>query len=132
MNAPNTNPWVVQTPKQGAQVPVGSYFADYKGVEDKVIKDAAGVEAVKWLWTWAVTKGSEAGKVATALTDRSITTTALPGQLIAGLLGRQLVAGEDVKAALDACIGKSYLVTVQPGPKGGKPGVRMVGVPPQM
>lgn len=132
MNTPNNDPWVVQTPKQTAQVPIGTYFADYKGVEDKTIKDSAGVESIKWLWTWEVKTGPEAGKLATALTDRNITPTALPGRLIAGLLGRSLVAGENVKKALDACIGKSYLVSVQPGPKGGKPGVQLVSPPPQM
>lgn len=29
-----TNPWIVQAPKQNAQMPVGSYYAEFCGVED--------------------------------------------------------------------------------------------------
>jgi hypothetical protein len=46
------------------------------------------------------------------------------------LLGRALVEGENVKAAVDGCVGKTYLINIQPGPQGGKPAVRSVGKPP--
>ena len=125
---PPASPWVVQVPKQTAQVPVGRYFADFQGVNEIKLQDGSQ----KWRWEWAVTTGPEAGKVASALTDQSISPTTLPGVLISGLIGRAIVAGENVKAALDACKGKPYLVSVQPGPKGGKPCVRMASKPPQM
>ena len=116
------DPWIVQAPKQTEQVPVGSYVSTFKGVTEIKLQDGSQ----KWRWAWTVSKGTEAGKVASSLTDRTISPTSLPGILIAGLLGRQLKPGENVKAAIDACIGKSYMIGVQPGPKGGKPCVRMV------
>ncbi len=62
--------------------------------------------------------------------DRTINPNTLAGTLIAGLLGKAVVIGDDVKAEIDACVGKTYLASVQPGPKGGKPGVRSCGKPP--
>jgi hypothetical protein len=122
--------WIVQAPKQAGdwQVAVGFHLGIFKGVEEYKMQDGS----VKWRFAWEVQKGQEQGKLATALTDRKISPTTLPGALITGLLGRPLVAGEDVKAAVDACVNKAYLVNVQPGPKGGKPGVRSVGQPPPM
>jgi hypothetical protein len=122
------NLWVVQEPKQIEQVPVGSYTADYQGVEEVTLKEGGK----RWRWSWKIKTGPLAGKLATALTDQSISPTKLAGVLIAGLLGRALQSGESVKAAIDACIGKTYLVSVQPGPKGGKPCVRMVAQLPPM
>lgn len=122
------NPWVVQTPKQVAQVPVGFYTASFKEVEEVKLQDGS----LKWRFTWEVKGGAEAGKQATALTDRNINANTLPGVLISGLLGRAIIPGENVQASVDACKGKTYLVSVQPGPKGGKPCGRTVGQPPAM
>lgn len=122
------NPWVVQAPKQAAQVPVGFYTALFKGVEEVKLQTGE----TKWRFAWEVKGGAEAGKQATAFTDQSISPSTLPGRLISGLLGRPLQPGENVKASVDACLGKTYLVNVQPGPKGGKPGVKIVGQPPAM
>ena len=47
-------------------------------------------------------------------------------------MGRDLVLNENVKTAIDACIGKTYMVNVAAGPQGGKPCVRTVDKPPQM
>lgn len=124
----NVNPWVVQQPKQTAQVPVGFYTGAFRGVEEVKLQDGSA----KWRWSWEVGSGPEKGKLATALTDRSISPAALPGVLIAGLLGRTIQPGEDGKASVDGCKGKTYLVSVQAGPKGGKPCVRTVGTPPAM
>jgi hypothetical protein len=123
------DPWVVQPPKQTAQVPVGAYTAEFVGLEDFALPTSG---EVKWKWRWLVKAGPEQGKEATALTDRVIRPTTLPGELISGLLGRPLVNGENIKAAVDACKGKHYMVVVRPGPKQGKPGVRVVSKPPQM
>jgi hypothetical protein len=123
---PTLDPWVVQQPKQIGQVPTGNYVGTFKGVTEVKLQDGS----VKWRWAWTVKSGPEAGKEASALTDRGISPTALPGVLIAGLLGRQLMPGEHVKSAIDACAGKDFIVGVQPGPKGGKPCVRMVMVQP--
>jgi len=46
-----------------------------------------------------------------------------------------LVLGEDAVAMwsyLQKVVGKRYLVTVQPGPKGGKPSVQGVTLPPEI
>jgi hypothetical protein len=121
--------WVVQAPAAKAEpVPVGFYLSTFKGVEDFKMQDGA----LKWRFVWEITKGEHVGKLATALTDRKLSLTALPGVLIAGLLGRTLATGENVKAAVEGCVGKVYMVGVQPGPKNGKPGVRSVGPPPAM
>jgi hypothetical protein len=124
----NVNPWIVQPPKKSAFVSIGSYSAKFEGVEEYKLQDGSD----KWKWTWRVVSGEHKGKEASALTDRTIRSASLPGHLISGLLGRQLEAGEDVKQAIDACVGKVYMVSVQPGPKGGKPAVRMVATMPSM
>jgi hypothetical protein len=125
----NADPWIVQQPKAPFQpLPVGFYISTFKGVEEAKLQQGEA----KWRWTWEVQSGEHKGKIASALTDRSISPTALPGVLISGLLGRPLIAGESVKDAIDSCKGKSYMVSIQAGPKGGKPQVRAVSQPPQM
>ena len=119
------NPWIVREKPSAAPVPPGAYMATFKGVEDYTLP-----EGTRWRWAWRVSTGAEAGKTASALTNMDIHAASQAGILIAGLLGRAFVAGEDVKAAIDACVGKTYTVTVQGGPKGGKPQVRSAFVPP--
>jgi hypothetical protein len=121
------NPWVVQAPKQTDPVPVGFYTGPFKGIEDAEVNSEA-----RWRFVWDVATGPHAGKKATALCDKVISKNTLPGRLIAGMLGRDLIDGENVEEAVNACKGQTYLVSVQPGPKGGKPGVKSVGKPPQM
>lgn len=128
MNEPEkVDPWVVQAPKQIAQVANGFHLATFKGVET-IKLPTTGEE--RWRWTWEVQKGEEKGKIASSLTDCAINHNTLPGKLIAGLLGRPILPGENVQASVDACKGKVFLVVVQEGPKGGKPGVKSVGEPP--
>ncbi len=124
----NTNPWVVQAPKQTAQVPVGFYTAAFKGVEDYTLQSGE----TKWRFAWEVESGPHKGESASALTNPAINKNTLGGRLISGLLGKDIVVGENVKEAVDACRGKPYLVSVQPGPQGGKPGVQSCGQPPAM
>lgn len=120
--------WVVQEAKAAAPVPVGMYAAKFAGVADHTLADGS----VRWRWAWSITHGPLTGQTASALTDRGINPNTLAGVLIAGLLGRPLAVGEHVKQSLDQCVGKPYVISVQPGPKGGKPGVRSVGAPPEM
>jgi hypothetical protein len=122
------NPWVVQAPKQTEQVPDGAYVGPFKGVEEVNLPDGS----FKWRFPWEVQTGAHKGKIASALTDRSINPNTLPGRLISGLLGRAIVAGENVKDAVNACVGKTFMVVVQPGPKGGKSGVKSVSQPPAL
>jgi hypothetical protein len=121
------DPWVVQEKKEFTPVPDGNYMTQFRGVDVVQVDGKA-----KWRWTWEVQGGALVGKQATALTDQNINPATLPGRLIAGLLGRPLKAGEHVKSLVDACVGKSYMVGVQPGPQGGKSGVRSCGQPPAM
>jgi hypothetical protein len=124
----NLNPWVVQAPKQFAAVPNGAYKVFFKGVEDYTLQSGE----IKWRFAWEVKTGPHAGETASALCDRSINLNVLPGRLISGLLGRAIVVGEDVKEAIESCKDKTYLVMVQGGPKGGKPGVQSVSNLPEM
>lgn len=125
----NPNPWVVQQSKQAVEAaPVGFHLAEFIGVADVTMKDGA----VKWRFAWKVKAGEHAGKEASALCDRNLSPTTLPGVLIAGLLGGPVKPGDNVEAAVKGCIGQTYMVAVQPGPRGGKPGVRTVGPVPAM
>jgi hypothetical protein len=121
------NPWVVQAPKQSEPVPTGFYTGPFQGIEDAEVN-----AETKWRFVWEVATGDHKGKKATALCDRAINKNTLPGRLISGLLGRDLVVGENIQAAIGGCVGQTYLVSVQAGPKGGKPGVKSVGLPPKM
>jgi hypothetical protein len=106
----------------------GAYLAEFVSVtpfsNDK-IQD-------RWRWVWRVTTGSQSGRDATALTDQKLTPQTHSGRLVSGMAGRSLVAGEDVSALLDSFKGKRFMVTVQAGPKGGKPSVQTVFFPPEM
>ena len=127
------NPWEVQEKPQTQPVPPAIYYADFAGVADKVVKDfKTGQDVTRWLWRWKIKTGPEAGKDATALTEQTIHPASQAGVLIAGLMGRELKPGENVKEAIDACVGRPYMANVAPGPKGGKPAVRSVSKPPQM
>jgi hypothetical protein len=122
-----TDPWVVRDKPQAVPVPVGMYLVEFAGFEDKTLPDGP-----RWRWAWKVKAGDHAGQYATALTGCDIHPASAAGVLIAGLLGRPIRPGENVKAAVEGCVGKTYMVSVQPGPKGGKPAVRSVGTPPPM
>lgn len=120
----NNNPFIVQS---GNVLDVGNHIAEYCGLVDQDLNGE-----MKWKWTWKIKAGKFAGKEATALTSRGIIPSSHPGQLVKGLLRRDIVPGEDVEAALKACVGKTYLIGYKPGPKGGKPAVREVGPVPEM
>jgi hypothetical protein len=124
----NANPWTVREAGK-AGVPVGMYLARFVGVEP--ITNAKW-EGERWRWTWEVTAGPHAGCKADALTQLDISPATQAGRIVAGLLGRAIIPGEDVQAAINGCSGRPYMVSVENGPKGGKPGVRTVAFPPAM
>ena len=128
MSNNSSNPWVVKEPNKSG-VPVGNYLARFVGVSDFSHQK---IDGPRWRWEWEVTSGPNAGSKADALTPPTISPLALTGKLVAGLLGRAVAPGEDVQTAIQGCVGKSYMVTVSPGDKGGKPMVRFVGQPPAM
>ena len=123
------DPWVVQSAKQHEPLPVGMYMGIFQGVETVTLK---GTGETRWRWTWCVSAGALKGKVATALTDQTINPNTLAGRLTEGLLGRPIVVGDHVKTLVDACVTKVYMLSIQTGPQGGKPGVRAVSQPPAM
>jgi hypothetical protein len=129
--------WVVQAPKpKYEELPVGMYASEFAKVEEVVMDTKfitkAGDDGKRWRWSWCVATGQHTGKCASALTDKNLNPNSQAGRLIRGLLGRDLQVGENVKASIDACVGKRYLVQVAPGLRGGKPAVRSVNVPPEM
>lgn len=112
----NPSPWIVQA--SGADpVPVGSYLAVFRSADDFSNPEKGVLD--KWKWTWEIQKGAHAGKTPTALTDKRLTVGTHAGRLIGGMAGRPLQPGEDVESLVKSFIGKMYLVSVQPGPKGG-------------
>jgi hypothetical protein len=123
--APANDPWAYVQPKpKYVPIPVGQYNADFKGVEDAAVPAGEGDDGKRWRFRWTVATGQYAGKEAGAMTGRSTLATRHSGRLIEGLVGRPLAAGDNVKALVDAAIGKRFMVSVQAGSKGGKPSVQ--------
>ena len=88
----------------------------------------------KLKWEWEVVSGPQKGRIATALTDANLTPQTHAGRLIAGLVGRPLIPGEDVGTLwgeVQKAVGRKWAVTVASGPKGGKPSVQQVSQPPE-
>jgi len=108
-------------------MPPGVYLAIFEGCEPYTLE---GVP--KWRWKFKVSTGAHAGSYPNCLTDQAIKATNHAGRIVAGLLEKALVEGENLQAGITACTGKIYLVSVQAGPKGGKPSVQSVGPPPPM
>jgi hypothetical protein len=133
----HSSDWVVQAPKpKYEELPVGIYSADFMKVEE-VVMDTKYIsrpddDGKRWRWSWRVATGDHRGKFASALTGKKLDPNSEAGGLIRGLLGRDLQVGENVKASIDACVDKRYLVRVAPGSRGGKPAVRSVDLPPEM
>lgn len=121
------NPWVVEAPKAYEAIPNGAYMVEFKGVEFLELNGDPKVRL-----SWEVKSGPQAGKAATALADKSINKNKESGRLLSGLLGRDIVIGENVMEALDACVGKTYMIVFGPGQKGGKPAVRSCSNIPAM
>jgi hypothetical protein len=63
-----------------------------------------------------IIEGSCAGMIATRTTNRNPSPSNISGRIMAGLLGRQIKAGERV--ALGSCIGRRYMIMVAPGANG--------------
>ncbi len=125
---PAHDPWVVQAGGKAEPLPPGMYMTNFQGVAPHAL--ATG--ETRWRWAWTVKTGPLAGQEASALTECRLTPNTLSGRLVEGLIGRPLVAGDNVKVLVDATVGKPYMVSVQAGPQGGKPGVKSVSTPPQM
>jgi hypothetical protein len=128
MNEVVNDPWVVQEVKSKG-VPAGNYMAVFKGVQDFKIP-ATGED--RWRWAWQVKSGEHTGSEASTLSDKNINANVRAGRIVAGLLGRAIKVGDNVKALIDDCIGKTYLIGVGKGIKDGAVGVQTVGQLPPM
>lgn len=116
----------VWAPPAMQSLPVGSYLAEFRGVAPFTLPQDG---TLRWRWTWTISAGEHQGREASALTGTNLTGEVR--NLIIGLLDRQPATGESLQPALASCVGKRYLVCQQPGPKGGKPSIRMVAPSPQ-
>ena len=112
MSNDNKNPWVVQDAGGYKAIPPGMYLAEFRGVEDREFPGKDGPPETKWRWRFGVKTGEYAGCEPPALTGQRISPGSHAGRLISGIIGRELKAGDEVKALVDACVGQSYLVAV--------------------
>lgn len=124
----DNNIWMVKASGNEPQ-PCGPYNAKFVKVEafDKPESNVVN----KWRWEWEISSGAHKGKIASALTDQVITTANHPGRLIAGMAGRPLVANEDLQELIGGFVGQSFMLRQAAGPKGGKPSVQSVDLPPE-
>lgn len=124
------NKWIVRPDKKPFEdIPDKSYVAEFVGVEDFTLPTNG---EMRWKWKFKVAKGEHTNKVMDCLTDMDISSQKKAGKIIRGLLSRELVVGENVKASIDECQGKVYLVVKGKGSKGGKSCVQSVDAVPEM
>ena len=132
LNPQTINPFANMQIKASAfdPLPKGIYSADFGGVEpfsnDKV------TDKLKWKWT--IKTGVHNGREATAMTGQDLTPNTHTGRLLSGVIGRELVPGEDMLKIWDlvtCAIGKRYMVDFRPGPKNGKASVQSVSLQPE-
>ena len=111
-------------------VPLGSYFATFLSAEPFSMPEK-GLEN-KIRWQWEVVSGPQKGKIISALTDARVTPQTHAGRLLSGMLARTLTPGEDANLLISSLMGKRFLCGQAPGPKGGKPSVQSVSLPPDL
>ena len=121
------DPWVVKA-SGGEPLPPGVYTAKFLSVEnfENLEKGITG----KWKWSYEIASGVHKGKIASALTDQSISPNTHSGRLVAGMNGKAIAPGDNVKAMVDSAVGKTYMIRQSAGPKGGKPSVQSADVMP--
>ena len=67
------DPWIVQPPKQTAQVPVGFYTMAFQDIEDaKVPPTKPDDNGERWRFVLVIKTGPEAGYIASALTNKTL------------------------------------------------------------
>ena len=109
-------------------MPPGVYTARFVSVEPFTNLEK-GIDG-KWKWQWEIGIGVHKVKIASALTDQSISPNTHSGRLVAGMAGKPISHGDNVKAMVDAAVGKTYMIRQSAGPKGGKPSVQSADVMP--
>lgn len=93
-------------------VPVGSYLAKFVGVEATNNEYGDGLR-----WLFEVVSGPQKGVKTSRITSQSPTPKNACGKMLSGITGKPLTPGEDV--ALEAFVGKTFLVMVGPTDSGG-------------
>ena len=111
-------------------VPLGSYFATFLSAEPFSMPEK-GIEG-KIKWQWRVVSGPHKDKILSALTDARVTPQTHAGRLLSGMAARTLTPGEDANLLISSLMGKRFLCGQACGPKGGKPSVQSVSLPPDM
>jgi hypothetical protein len=92
--------------------PTGSYAARFAGIEETTHDEfGAGLR-----WKFEVTQGEQAGKVASRTTGLRPTAKNGCGKMLAGVLGRELRAGEQLDP--HQFVGREYLIVVGPTENG--------------
>ncbi len=99
--------------KDTSNPPAGAYRARFLGAT-QIEHDSYGPGA---LFTWEILDGDQAGKTAGRVTDIKATTSNATGRIIAGLTGGPVKAGG---VSVESCVGKVYLIQVDPTSDGKK------------
>ncbi len=96
-------------------LPVGTYNAEFVGTEDQPANVDAGFgPGVRW--KFKVLTGPQTGKICSRITGTMPTPKNACGRILAGLLGRALVDGEDID--LGRFVGVKVLAVVGQGQGG--------------
>jgi hypothetical protein len=98
--------------KVASGVPVGAYEGEFSGVEPVENDYGNGLK-----WSWKITKGEQAGRMAIRTTGNSPTPKNACGKILNALTGKTLGEGESFKPK--DYVGRKYTVMVTAGEKGG-------------
>ncbi len=105
-------------------VPVGTYPAKLLGYKEMPASPRFPDSGASYVWEFEILEGLQARKTTSRWTPTKLTTGNNFGKLVREMLGRPLIAGEDVDP--DNFIGKKYTITVGPSADGAKTKVIMV------
>jgi hypothetical protein len=100
----------------GSGVPAGGYTGEFTGAEPTPPNQEKGYPA-GLKWSWKITSGEHAGRVATRITGAKPSPKNGCGKILNALMGKTLVEGETVN--LDDYVGRRYTMIVSAGEGGG-------------
>lgn len=105
-------------------VPTGTYAAKLLGYKEMPASPKFPDSGPSYVWEFEICEGLHARKTTSRWTPTKLTTGNNFGKLVREMLGRPLIAGEDVDP--DNFINKKYTITVGPSADGMKTKVIMV------
>lgn len=105
-------------------VPTGTYPAKLLGYKEMPASPKFPDSGTSYVWEFEIIEGVHARKTTSRWTPTKLTTSNNFGKLVREMLGRPLIAGEDVDP--DNFINKKYTITVGPSADGMKTKVIMV------